>query len=95
MDRNLLNKATSSDDAPTPGYMYDEVAKMTLSSYEANGKVRCSLVKFGPGCAPLPPPILSRRPTLSLSLFPPRRVCVQSMLPLSDLIRRQPKTNLR
>ena len=40
MDRTILNKATSSDDAPTPGYLFDEIAKMTISSYEANGKVR-------------------------------------------------------
>jgi hypothetical protein len=40
MDRSILNKATSSDNAPTPGYLFDEIAKMTISSYEANGKVR-------------------------------------------------------
>ena len=46
VDRNILNKATSSDDAPTPGYMYDEIAKMTLSSYEANGKVRSRMLSL-------------------------------------------------
>lgn len=27
MDRHLLARATSSDDTPTPGYMYGEIAK--------------------------------------------------------------------
>lgn len=27
MDRALLAKATASDDKPTPGYMYGEIAK--------------------------------------------------------------------
>lgn len=27
MDRALLARATSSDDKPTPGYMYGEIAK--------------------------------------------------------------------
>ncbi|KAJ8606929.1 hypothetical protein CTAYLR_008626 [Chrysophaeum taylorii] len=35
MDRNMLARATSSDDSPTPGYMYGEIAKMTLASFEA------------------------------------------------------------
>ena len=31
MDRTMLNKATSADDTPTPGYMYGEIAKMTYA----------------------------------------------------------------
>lgn len=35
MDKALMARATSSDDAPTPGYMYGEISKMSLVSYEA------------------------------------------------------------
>ena len=28
MDRSVMARATSSDDAPTPGYMYGEIASM-------------------------------------------------------------------
>jgi len=31
MDRGILNKATSSDDVPTPGYLFVDIAKMTFS----------------------------------------------------------------
>lgn len=34
MDKSLLNRATSTDDAPTPGYLYGEIARMTQHSYE-------------------------------------------------------------
>lgn len=34
MDKNMLARATSYDDNPTPGYMYGEISKMTLISYE-------------------------------------------------------------
>jgi hypothetical protein len=35
MDKNLLARATSYDDTPTPGYMYGEISKITITSYEA------------------------------------------------------------
>lgn len=35
MDKSMLARATSSDDSPTPGYMYGEISKMSLSSYDA------------------------------------------------------------
>mmetsp|Transcript_22520 Transcript_22520/g.27549 ORF Transcript_22520/g.27549 Transcript_22520/m.27549 type:complete len:109 (-) Transcript_22520:93-419(-) len=31
MNLFVLNKATGSDDSPTPGYLYVEIAKMTLN----------------------------------------------------------------
>jgi hypothetical protein len=34
VDRALLSRATSSEDHPTPGYMYGEIAKMSLVSYD-------------------------------------------------------------
>ena len=38
MDKGLLAKATSSDENPTPGYLYGEICKMTLHSYEVCNK---------------------------------------------------------
>lgn len=34
MDRPLVARATSSDDSPTPGYMYGEIAQMTHANFE-------------------------------------------------------------
>lgn len=45
MDRNMLARATSSDDSPTPGYMYGEIAKMTLASFEACKQMEDYLMK--------------------------------------------------
>jgi len=42
MNRSLLLKATSSDDSPTPGYLYGEIAKMTHQGMEITEKI----VKF-------------------------------------------------
>ncbi len=35
MDRSLCAKATSPDDVPTPGYMFNEIARITQASSEA------------------------------------------------------------
>lgn len=35
MDRGVLNKATSADDIPTPGYMFGEISKMTFADVSA------------------------------------------------------------
>lgn len=42
MNRTTLTKATSSEDSPTPGYLYGEVAKMTQEGQDVTQKV----VKF-------------------------------------------------
>ncbi|KAG5180095.1 hypothetical protein JKP88DRAFT_264021 [Tribonema minus] len=34
MDRAMVARATSRDPAPTPGYMYDEIARMTHANFE-------------------------------------------------------------
>lgn len=34
MDRPLVARATSSDDSPTPGYLYGEIAQMTHANFE-------------------------------------------------------------
>jgi len=44
MDKNLLSRATSYDDNPTPGYMYGEIAKMTLVSYDVCKQIEDYLV---------------------------------------------------
>ena len=41
----MMARATSSDDSPTPGYMYGEIAKMTLASYDACKQIEEYLVK--------------------------------------------------
>lgn len=40
MDKSLVTKATSPDEVPTPGYMYNEIARITNASADAN-KVCC------------------------------------------------------
>jgi hypothetical protein len=40
MDRSLMQRATSSDDAPTPGYLYGEIAKATQQSYDVSQKIQ-------------------------------------------------------
>lgn len=35
MDRPVVARATSSDDSPTPGYLYGEIAQMTHANFEA------------------------------------------------------------
>lgn len=39
MDKALLTRATSKEDAPTPGYLYGEIARMTQHSYDTCTKV--------------------------------------------------------
>lgn len=39
MDKALLTRATSKEDAPTPGYLYGEIARMTQHSYDTSNKV--------------------------------------------------------
>mmetsp|Transcript_56362 Transcript_56362/g.132144 ORF Transcript_56362/g.132144 Transcript_56362/m.132144 type:complete len:774 (-) Transcript_56362:135-2456(-) len=45
VDRALLNKATSADDTPTPGYMYGEIAKATFSDINASQQLADYLLK--------------------------------------------------
>lgn len=45
MNRILLNKATSSSDEPTPGYVYNEIYQMTFSSKESLTNVVDFLIK--------------------------------------------------
>ena len=40
MDRSLMSRATSSDDAPTPAYLYNEIAKATTQSYDVSQKIQ-------------------------------------------------------
>lgn len=35
MDKGLLNEATSADDTPTPGYMLNEISRLTVANYQA------------------------------------------------------------
>ncbi|RLN15249.1 hypothetical protein BBJ28_00023805, partial [Nothophytophthora sp. Chile5] len=44
MDKALLTRATSKDDAPTPGYLYGEIARMTQHSYDTCSKVQEFLI---------------------------------------------------
>ena len=39
-----MSRATSSDDTPTPGYLYGEIAKMTTQTYETSQKVQAFLL---------------------------------------------------
>ena len=39
MDKSLVTKATSPDEIPTPGYMFNEIARITQASADAS-KVR-------------------------------------------------------
>eukprot|EP00629_Pelagomonadales_sp_RCC1024_P009352 CAMPEP_0119264170 /NCGR_PEP_ID=MMETSP1329-20130426/3325_1 /TAXON_ID=114041 /ORGANISM="Genus nov. species nov., Strain RCC1024" /LENGTH=208 /DNA_ID=CAMNT_0007263915 /DNA_START=114 /DNA_END=737 /DNA_ORIENTATION=+ len=41
----MLARATSSEESPTPGYMYGEIARMTLASFDACRDVEDYLVK--------------------------------------------------
>ena len=45
MDKSLVNKATSADDQPTPGYMYNEIARITHASAEASKQLEEYLIK--------------------------------------------------
>ncbi|KDO18210.1 hypothetical protein SPRG_15389, partial [Saprolegnia parasitica CBS 223.65] len=44
MDKNVLARATEDADAPTPGYLYGEIARMTNHSYETCMKVQEYLI---------------------------------------------------
>ncbi|CAI5728330.1 unnamed protein product [Hyaloperonospora brassicae] len=44
MDKGVLTRATSKDDAPTPGYLYGEIARMTQHSYDTCSKVQDFLI---------------------------------------------------
>ncbi|OQR89081.1 hypothetical protein THRCLA_09933 [Thraustotheca clavata] len=44
MDKNVLARATEDADAPTPGYLYGEIARMTNHSYETCIKVQDYLI---------------------------------------------------
>eukprot|EP00929_Paragymnodinium_shiwhaense_P039637 TRINITY_DN20809_c0_g2_i1.p1 TRINITY_DN20809_c0_g2~~TRINITY_DN20809_c0_g2_i1.p1 ORF type:complete len:805 (-),score=208.11 TRINITY_DN20809_c0_g2_i1:176-2590(-) len=45
MDRSMLNKATSSDDIPTPGYLFTEIAKCTFTDLAASQQLADYLLK--------------------------------------------------
>ncbi|EUD69325.1 hypothetical protein C922_00188 [Plasmodium inui San Antonio 1] len=45
MNRLILNKATSSNDEPTPGYLYNEISQMAFSSKESMNLVGEYLLK--------------------------------------------------
>eukprot|EP00403_Amphidinium_massartii_P017834 CAMPEP_0178415610 /NCGR_PEP_ID=MMETSP0689_2-20121128/23639_1 /TAXON_ID=160604 /ORGANISM="Amphidinium massartii, Strain CS-259" /LENGTH=185 /DNA_ID=CAMNT_0020036933 /DNA_START=47 /DNA_END=600 /DNA_ORIENTATION=- len=45
VDRALLNKATSADDTPTPGYMFGEIAKATFADIDACQQLADYLIK--------------------------------------------------
>eukprot|EP00930_Biecheleria_cincta_P018669 TRINITY_DN1445_c1_g1_i1.p1 TRINITY_DN1445_c1_g1~~TRINITY_DN1445_c1_g1_i1.p1 ORF type:complete len:940 (-),score=270.28 TRINITY_DN1445_c1_g1_i1:73-2892(-) len=45
MDRSVLNKATSADDIPTPGYLYTEIAKSTFADITACQQLADYLLK--------------------------------------------------
>ncbi|KYN96187.1 hypothetical protein PGSY75_1459600 [Plasmodium gaboni] len=45
MNRLILNKATSSNDEPTPGYLFNEITQMTFCSKESLGLVGEYLLK--------------------------------------------------
>ncbi|CAK0851413.1 unnamed protein product [Prorocentrum cordatum] len=45
MDRSTLNKATSSDDVPTPGYLFTEIAKATFDDVNACQQLADYLLK--------------------------------------------------
>lgn len=34
MDRSVVARSTSSDDSPTPGYLYGDIAAMTHANFE-------------------------------------------------------------
>jgi len=45
MDRSVLNKATSADDTPTPGYLYTEIAKSTFTDFNSCQQLADYLLK--------------------------------------------------
>lgn len=45
MDRSILNKATSADDIPTPGYLYQEIAKATFVDVTSSQQLADYLLK--------------------------------------------------
>jgi len=45
MDRSALNKATSADDTPTPGYLYTEIAQSTFADLNACQQLADYLIK--------------------------------------------------
>ena len=45
MDKSLVNKATSPDEVPTPGYMYNEIARITHASADASKSLKDYLLK--------------------------------------------------
>ena len=45
MDRSLVSKATSADADPTPGYMFNEIAKITHASADACKQLEDLLMK--------------------------------------------------
>lgn len=45
MDKSLCSKATSPDEVPTPGYMYNEIARITHASADACKQLEDFLIK--------------------------------------------------
>jgi hypothetical protein len=42
--RQLFSDATTTDDSPTPGYMLNELARITISNYVANTQLQDLIV---------------------------------------------------
>ena len=45
MDKSLVSKATSADEVPTPGYMFNEIARITHASSDACHQLEAFLLK--------------------------------------------------
>ena len=45
MDKSLVSKATSTDEVPTPGYMYNEISRITHTSADACKQLEDFLIK--------------------------------------------------
>ena len=45
MDKNIVYKAIADDGSPTPGYLYNELAKLTHSSVDDCQKIQAILIK--------------------------------------------------
>ena len=45
MDKSLVSKATSADEVPTPGYAFNEIARITHASSDACHQLEAFLLK--------------------------------------------------
>ena len=49
MDKSLVTRATSPDEVPTPGYMFNEIARITQASADASKVTRLGIIELGVG----------------------------------------------